>query len=387
MNKPLFLAELTDGAGNCCELELPASDYQVLDAMERLGGGSAGVPDCTVVHYYDYSFLAPVLEKQRSLCAFNTLAEKLAELDPIQATAFEGLVTMVSQKHPGPIKLVRLFCLAHNTDSCNTAPARNDRELGKFYADNGFLPELEDVPECVYNLLDFEKIGRKARESEQGVFTSGGYAVQTGKISPVHAEMEHPFQKPDYMLRLTLGTPNTSRSAALELPADKEKTAAVLTVLNISSLEQAEVQHCDGPVPLEVLGLQRLKHPDKLNVLAQMMQAMEERDELATYKAVLHAADCRKLEDALYLAQNIEHYRLEPAQHSPVDVARDALALALDRERAEQLLPYVDLYSYGKALLNSQNAVLTPYGLVQRRDGEPICITAPFRSYGMLEMN
>ena len=51
MNKPLFLAELTDGAGNCCELELPASDYQVLDAMERLGGGSAGFPDCTVVHY------------------------------------------------------------------------------------------------------------------------------------------------------------------------------------------------------------------------------------------------------------------------------------------------------------------------------------------------
>ena len=387
MNKPLFLAELTDGAGNCCELELPASDYQVLDAMERLGGGSAGFPDCTVVHYYDYSFLAPVLEKQKSLCAFNTLAEKLAELDPIQATVFEGLVTMESQKHTGPIKLERLFCLAHNTDSCNTAPARNDRELGKFYVDNGFLPELEDVPECVYNLLNFEKIGRKARESEQGVFTSGGYVVQTGEISPVHIEMEHMFQKPDCMLRLTLGTSNNSRTAALELPADEEKTATVLTVLNISSLEEAEVRYCDGPVPPEVLGLQRLEHPDRLNVLAQMMQAMEERDELATYKAVLNAADCRRLEDALYLAQNIEHYRLEPAQHSPVDVARDNLTLVMDRESAEQLLPHVDLCSYGKALLNSQNAVLTPYGLVQRRDGEPICLTAPSQSYGMLEMN
>ena len=35
-------------------------------------------------------------------------------------------------------------------------------------------------------------------------------------------------------------------------------------------------------------------------------------------------------------------------------------------------MEHLDLHTYGKALLEQENAVITPYGRLQRRDGQPI---------------
>ena len=39
---------------------------------------------------------------------------------------------------------------------------------------------------------------------------------------------------------------------------------------------------------------------------------------------------------------------------------------------AETLLPHIDRASYGRALLARDHARLTGYGLVERRDGQPV---------------
>lgn len=42
-------------------------------------------------------------------------------------------------------------------------------------------------------------------------------------------------------------------------------------------------------------------------------------------------------------------------------------------ERSRPILQkHVALYNYGQDVMAAHNALLTPYGLVQRRDGEPI---------------
>ena len=145
MDNLLFRAEITDGKGNYAELNLPASDYELLDAVERLGAEPVGHPDCTVIEYLDYAFLAPLLDESKPLYEFNGLARKLAELDLIDSVSFEGLVKMEIEKKEGAITLPKLIDLAYSADCCNAEPAFNDEELGKFYAENDFMPELEDM--------------------------------------------------------------------------------------------------------------------------------------------------------------------------------------------------------------------------------------------------
>ena len=66
--------------------------------------------------------------------------------------------------------------------------ALNDRQLGRFYAENGFVPEVENLSDEAFNLLDFEQIGRKMRKGEDGTFVErsidgpGGYVVRHSEL-------------------------------------------------------------------------------------------------------------------------------------------------------------------------------------------------------------
>ena len=44
----------------------------------------------------------------------------------------------------------------------------------------------------------------------------------------------------------------------------------------------------------------------------------------------------------------------------------------LGEKDAKLIMEHLNLYAYGKALLEQENAAITPYGRLQRRDGQPI---------------
>ena len=77
--------------------------------------------------------------------------------------------------------------------------ARSDEDLGRFYVDNGFVPETEDLPEAVYALLDYAKIGKKMREGEGGVFLryGSGYVTQVGDLKEEFKALELAPKAPD----------------------------------------------------------------------------------------------------------------------------------------------------------------------------------------------
>ena len=60
---------------------------------------------------------------------------------------FEGLFHIALHERSGPMSIKDLFTYTENTDKCLIIDARNDEELGHFYVENGFLPELEQIPE------------------------------------------------------------------------------------------------------------------------------------------------------------------------------------------------------------------------------------------------
>ena len=352
MSDPIFLTEITDGKGNYLEVDLPATDYVVLDALERLALTPTDNPSCTIYQHNAFSFLARATSEHKTFFETNALAKRLALLDDVDRVSFEGLVKMEQEKREGPIPVTRLIDLAYSTDCCNAAPACNDYELGKFYADNGFMDELEDIPDEIYELLDFSKIGRNAREGEHGVFTPQGYVVQTSDLRRVSDTMDIRPHKPDYIFRLTLGTTENSRVVTLELPADQQTLDGAIAQLGLCSLEGAALRAFDG-VPLGLdPDLYFMGSLENLNDLARSVAELDRRGKIPVLKSLLYATASHSVEAAQRFASAIDDYILEPSQKGANDLARDELKFSFDEASFKLLLPHVDLYGYGQELLN-----------------------------------
>lgn len=95
MDKIFHICAFTNLDGACREvqLDLPATDYELLDAMEQLHlkDGEHSYVEFRVVEEYDY--LDKRIEEP-SPFQLNALARRLANLDSHGMAAFEGLVCM-----------------------------------------------------------------------------------------------------------------------------------------------------------------------------------------------------------------------------------------------------------------------------------------------------
>lgn len=169
--------------GRYAEIDLPASPYRLLNALDEIGIKSTKeIVYQEILNYGSFGYLEPHFDEYTMLEELNALAQKLAVFDRVDSIAFEGLVKMAEQK-PEPFGVKELINFAHSTESCHVvSDVFDDEQLGRFYAGNGFMPEYETLPDKIYEHLDFAKIGREARESEGGVFTQRGYAGVVGNI-------------------------------------------------------------------------------------------------------------------------------------------------------------------------------------------------------------
>mgnify|MGYP001538774889 CR=1 FL=1 len=183
----LVSSSATDERG--VELTFPVSQYEMMDAFEQIHTKSPGDVYWQVDEFYCFDYLAPHLDESLSIFEFNSLTEQLSKLDERQETAMNGLLQMQVNKHirenNGPITTQELMMLASNVDHCQVlADVLSNEDLGKFYVENGFREDLDALPDSVYDLLDYAKIGKQMRESEAGTFTPHGYVVRTSRKQP-----------------------------------------------------------------------------------------------------------------------------------------------------------------------------------------------------------
>ena len=148
------------------ELTFPVSQYEMMDAFEQIRMKSPGDVYWQVDEFYCFDYLAPHLDESMSIFEFNSLTEQLSKLDERQETAMQGLLQMQVNKHmqenSGIITVPELMMLAHNVDHCQVlADVHSDEALGKFYVENGFRDDLDALPDSVYDLLDYAKIGKQ----------------------------------------------------------------------------------------------------------------------------------------------------------------------------------------------------------------------------------
>ena len=81
------------------KLELPASPWEVWDAMEKVRLQTDDILYMEVEDYYAFEYLSPHLDGlDISLNELNDLAAQLAALDEVQGIAFEGMFSIEVQR-------------------------------------------------------------------------------------------------------------------------------------------------------------------------------------------------------------------------------------------------------------------------------------------------
>ena len=365
----------------CAKLELPASPWEVWDAMEkvRLKDGEALYME--IDDYYAFEYLAPHLEElDISLNELNDLAARLATLDEVQGIAFEGLFSMEVQKkvnaNGGIITMqdMRDLAVSVKTDCYHVVDAADDAQLGRFYAENDFVPELEGISDAVFEMLDFAGIGRMMRCSENGVFVGNLYVLQDGELITAPPVQKTLPEKPGYLFRLTLGLHpdiGDARTVTLDLPAAEVELLDAQEQLGVEGWEGVTVIDYDGIIPYAAEFTDLPMELEKLNAFTKTARDIP-RSEVPKLKALLEQFEVQDIETAMLLTEHLADYILTPGISSPQEAALDQLCFIMDREEAVRLIPYVNLFNYGETVIHADNAALTSYGLLHRADYQPM---------------
>ena len=365
------------------KLDLPASPWELWDALEKVRLQTDDILYMEIEDYYAFEYLAPHLDGlEISLNELNDLAARLATLDEVQGIAFEGLFSMEVQKkvntNGGVITLqdLRDLAVSAKTDCYHVVDAADDAALGRFYAENDFIPELEGVPYAVFKMLDFAGIGRMMRHGENGVFVGSLYVLQDGELTTAPPVQKTLPEKPGYLFRLTLGLhPDIggNRTTELDLPASEEALAAAQEQLGTLNWENTVVLNYDGILPNAAFFADLPSELETFNEIAKAVQDMPfPEKQLPKLKALLEQFEVQDIETAMGLTEHLDDYVLTPEISSPQETAIDQLHFMTDDHSVELLISHVNLYAYGCDLIREDNAVLSPYGLLHRADYQPM---------------
>ena len=365
------------------KLDLPASPLEVVDALDKVRLNEGEQLYMEIEDYYAFEYLAPHLDGlEISLNELNDLAALLSALDEVQEVAFDGFLRMEVQNkvdtNGGIITLqdLRDLAVSAKTDCYHVVDAADDAQLGRFYAENDFIPELDGISDEVFEMLDFAGIGRMMRCSENGVFVGSLYVLRDGELTTAPPVQKTLPEKPGYLFRLTLGLRpdfGGNRTAVLDLPASEEALAAAQEQLGTLNLENTVVLNYDGILPNAAFFADLPMEIEAFNEFAAAVRDMPSPEkQLPKLKALLVQFEVQDIETAMGLTEHLDDYVLTPEISSPQETAIDQLHFMTDDHSVELLLSHVNLYAYGCDLIREDNAVLSPYGLLHRADYQPM---------------
>lgn len=377
------------------KLDLPASPWELWDALEKVRLQTDDILYMEIEDYYAFAYLAPHLAGlDISLNELNDLAERLAKLDEVQGIAYRGLLEMAVQEKVEDsggiitIQELRNLAVSAKTDCYHVVDAADDAQLGRFYAENEFVPELDGISDEVFEMLDFAGIGRMMRCSENGVFVGSLYVLRDGELTTAPPVQKTLPEKPGYLFRLTLGLcPDFGGNctAVLDMPASEEALAAAQEQLGTLNWENTVVLNYDGILPNAAFFADLPSELEAFNEFAKAVQDIPfPEKQLPKLKALLKQFEVQDIETAMGLTEHLDDYVLTPEISSPQETAIDQLHFMTDDHSAELLLPHVNLFAYGNEIIREDNAVLSPYGLLHRADYQPML--SPMQETQKMEM-
>ena len=369
-----------DGAG--ADFWLPARPYELRYALQKARADEDTVLSVSI---YDYgkaefisgTFLSP--QNARMLRGLNALAWKVTEMTEAELAGFEGLVCMEGGEDKPALTMERLYNLAASGGNCHAMfDVTDDEQLGRFFAEGGFTPELDGLPDDVFERLDFRKIGKEKREEHGGVFLEDaegayGYVEQEGEIEEAWKDLNLDPEEPDYAVLMELRRIDTADRSpvTLKLPADESAIRSAMRELEVSDWTSVSAVCLDCKVPAIGEMLAGLNNPEHASRVAIVMNRLT-AEQAVVCDALLEAVPCPDLAAAIIMMRSVDAYTLTPELSTPAEYAKRDLLNLVGEESAQFLIPCVDLNVYGSHLLSKGTAAMTEYGAIQRKDGQPL---------------
>lgn len=345
-----------------------------------------------------------------NLYDLNLFAQRLASLTEEQKKGMDALLKIKQNHRVAPIPLNQLINLTYNTDICCFAPrVSNHEELGAFLYANEMLSNeamaLLDTTEEGSGFRErlLELLGEQHQEDHGGVFTDFGYAELGGEIKDIYVCQSNEtacFHRSDapVVLEVRKGFFNdpsydNDKTAVLNLPAADAGIWRAVEKVDAASVDECAFRCVDCLIPFlrdainnaidDEDGIEQADEFAKR--LAQIEREWPESD-MVKYKALLSVVDHPSLQDATRLMGEIDQYELRP------EVAQAwGYAEMMFREKysalPEELFQTPQAAQIGQKMLDDRLGVITEYGLIRRKDGQPLPVFQPEQEIGQgLEM-
>ena len=398
MAKKMFEVEIRNnepkGYETAVSLRMPATWSQFHDALQTArikDGRSCG----NELLYVGYDGLQRgMIGRNINLYDLNLLAQRLTALTPEENTGMETLLAMEWSRHRGSVSLEHLINLTYNTDVCCLAPqVSNFQELG------AFLYESEMLSKEAMALLDTTEEGSEFRasllklmaeqhkEDHGGVFTKRGYAELGGEIKPIYM-----YQPGETIYFHRSGAPvvlevrkgffndpqyDNDNTAILNLPAiDKDIWQAVEAV-DAASVEECVFRCTDCLIPSLRDAIDEALEDGGLDQVREFAGQLAQKErtwgaaEFIRYKALLAASGQPSLGNAAQLLEEAEQYELLPEVAETWDYA-ELMAREKYPDLPSELFQTPQAANVGRTMLEEGNATITDYGLLRRKDGQPL---------------
>ena len=368
-----------DGSLTSAGLTFPATPYQLADALEQLRADGAENVKAKISYCHSSGILNLLPTASGNLYEVNALAEKMAGFEDWQREAFDGMLKADAFESSDPIPITGLIDFAYSTECCHVVGGiTTDKELGEFLVENGLWGDEEALTEDVYKGLDFKTIDREHRLMEGGTFTANSYVEQHCDLVEAHRTLDLTPPSLDYtvLLKISKGffndpASNGTQAMTLKLPATEAQLSAVREQLDVTSWKEAGFACIDCKAPMLI---DLINDAEDFHEVLQMAETLAEmpQKQLTEYKAILAATRCSEFDKAVDLVGRMEEYIVTPEYETLEDVARDEMSVIMSPDSVEIMLPYLDLEGYGHALVKALNADLTAYGMVERKDRQPV---------------
>ena len=353
-------------------LDLPASPWELVDAMEKLNLESEKDLYMQAEEYYDFDYIQGFIPESTSLSQLNELCAVLDSMGEMDRIGFRGLLQSSAFFDRFNLGIEKLMDIAQAKDCYHIAEGvGNDAELGRYLCFNGFIEGTLELPEKIYELLNFEKIGKDFRMDEHGAFADGCYVAPDGEIP--HREMRCDICPPEYVVMLdVVSRADMTKHWPLALPAVPEEMDGALKHIGAESWDEAVCICTDCQIPQLKDAVTQTGSIATINHFAEILEGVPAED-ITKLKAVLEVTRCDDLITASLIAGELDNYMLSENIRNPEDMGRWQLDYLLARDDRDLVLKHINLYAYGKEVLEqTESAAMSAYGLVDRRDNQPL---------------
>lgn len=171
-----------------------------------------------------------------------------------------------------------------------------------------------------------------------------------------------------------LDAPDSEAYTRLELPASPWELHDAMDKVQLQENEEGVVVlDYDGIIPQAAEFADLPAELETFNHFAEVVENMPSREkQLPKFNAVLSANKCSSVDQAILLAERLEHFYFDAKIKNYADLVYDELENVIGDRQAEELRQCLDIEKYGRILQQGYNAEFTEYGMVTRDDFQPM---------------